>query len=141
MEDLVADSVAPQRLNLFLVAAFAIVALTLTAAGLYGLMAYLVAQRTHEIGIRIALGASRGNVLALMLSQAGTMTLAGIVLGLAGALGLARSLTTLLFGVSAADPAVYVAVSAILAGVAFLAVTVPSLRATRVDPLKALRQA
>ena len=141
MEEIVGDSVAPQRLNLLLVAGFAVVALTLTAAGLYGLMAYLVAQRTHEIGIRIALGASRGHVLALMLRQAGAMTLAGIVLGLTGALGLARSLTTLLFGVSAADPAVYVAVSAILAGVAFLAVTVPSLRATRVDPLNALRQA
>jgi putative ABC transport system permease protein len=139
MEDVVGDSVAPQRLNLLLVAAFAMVALTLTAAGLYGLMAYLVAQRTHEIGIRIALGASRGNVLALMLRQAGGMTLAGIALGLAGALGLAHWLTTLLFGVSAADPVVYVAVSAILAAVAFVAVTVPSLRAMRVDPLNALR--
>jgi putative ABC transport system permease protein len=140
MEELVGESVAPQRLNLLLVAGFAIVALTLTAAGLYGLMAYLVAQRTHEIGIRIALGASWASVLTLMLRQAGAMTLAGIVLGLAGALALARWLTTLLFGVGPADPAVYVTVSAILAAVAFVAVTVPSLRATRVDPLKALRQ-
>ena len=141
MEDLVGESVAPQRLHLRLVVAFAIVALTLTAAGLYGLMAYLVAQRTHEIGIRIALGASRGSVLALMLRQAGAMTLAGIVFGVFGALGLTRGLTTLLFGVSAADPVVYVAVSALLAAVAFMAVAVPALRATRVDPLKALRQA
>jgi putative ABC transport system permease protein len=140
MEELVGESVAPQRLNLLLVAAFAIVALTLTAAGLYGLMAYLVAQRTHEIGIRIALGASPGSVLALMLRQAGTMTLAGLVLGVAGALGLTRWLTTILFGVRPTDAGVYVAVSALLAVVAFLAVVVPSSRATRVDPLKALRQ-
>ena len=140
MEELVGESVAPQRLNLLLVAAFAIVALTLTAAGLYGLMAYLVAQRTHEIGIRIALGASPGSVLALMLRQAGAMTLAGLVLGVAGALGLTRWLTTMLFGVRPTDAGVYVAVSALLAVVAFLAVVVPSSRATRVDPLKALRQ-
>jgi putative ABC transport system permease protein len=141
MEELVGESVAPQRLNLLLVAGFAIVALTLTAAGLYGLMAYLVAQRTHEIGIRIALGASPGNVLALMLRQAGTMALAGLVLGVVAALGLTRWLTTMLFGVQPNDPAVYLAVSALLAAVAFLAVAIPSSRATRVDPLKALRLA
>jgi putative ABC transport system permease protein len=140
MESLVGESVAPQRLNMLLLSAFACVALALTAAGLYGVMAYLVAQRTHEIGVRMALGASRGNVLALMLRQVGSMTLAGIAIGVAGALALARSLTTMLFGVSASDPVVYVAVSVLLATVALLAVAIPSSRATRVDPLGALRR-
>ncbi len=86
MDDLIGDSVAPRRLNFVLVAAFAVVALVLTAAGLYGVMAYLVAQRTREIGVRMALGATRLQVLALVLRQAGTMTLLGIGLGVAGAL-------------------------------------------------------
>ena len=139
--DLIARSVAPRRLNLLLIAAFAVVALALTAIGLYGVMASLVAQRTHEIGVRMALGASRRSVLALMLRQAGAMTLTGIALGVAGALAVSRWVTTLLFDVRSTDPAVYLAVSALLAAVAFLAVAIPSSRATRVDPLKALRQA
>jgi putative ABC transport system permease protein len=140
MDELIADSVAPRRLNFILVTAFACVALVLTAAGLYGVMAYLVSQRTREIGVRMALGASPGQVLGLVMRQAGTMTIAGIALGIAGALALTRSMSSLLFGVSAADPTIYLAVSALLALVAFAAVTVPSLRATRVDPLIALRE-
>jgi putative ABC transport system permease protein len=139
MEDLIADSVAPRRLNFVLVTAFAGVALALTAAGLYGVMAYLVTQRRREIGVRIALGASPRQVLGLMLRQAGAMTGIGIVIGVVGALALTRSMTSLLFGVSAADPSIYVAVSALLAIVALAAVAVPSLRASRVDPLVALR--
>jgi len=139
MGDLIGDSVAPRRLNFVLVSAFAFVALVLTASGLYGVMSYVVAQRTREIGVRMALGATRSQVLAMMFRQAGTMTLVGIGTGIAGALVLTRSMSSLLFGVSAADPAIYIGVSLIFAIVACLAVAVPSLRATRVDPLAALR--
>jgi len=140
MDDLIAHSVAPRRLNLLLLSVFAFVAVTLTAAGLYGVMAYLVAQRTREIGVRMALGATPSSVLGLVLRQAGGMTTAGIVIGLAGAFLFARYLTSLLFQVSAADPAVYLAVSLLLSGVAFLAIVIPCSRATRVDPLTALRE-
>ena len=140
MDDLVAESIAPARLNLWLLAAFAVVAVVLTAEGLYGVMAYLVTQRSHEIGIRMALGASRRAVLVMLLREAGTMTAAGIALGLAGAAALSRFLATLLFGVSATDPMVYTVVALLLGFVAFAAVVVPSSRATRVDPLVALRQ-
>jgi putative ABC transport system permease protein len=139
MDDVIGDSLAPRRLNFVLVSVFAFVAVVLTAAGLYGVMAYVVAQRTREIGVRMALGATRSQVLALMFRQAGALTGIGIGLGVAGALLLTRSMTSLLFGVSAADPFVYVGVSALLAAVALIAVAVPSSRATRIDPLRALR--
>jgi len=139
MEDLIAASVAPRRLNLWLVGAFAIVALVLTAAGLYGVMSYLVAQRTREVGVRMALGASPASVLVLMLRQAGAMMVLGIGIGLAGALALTSTLSSLLFGVTSKDPAIYAGVSLLLALVALLAIAVPSSRATRVDPLAALR--
>jgi putative ABC transport system permease protein len=140
MDRLIADSVAARRLNLWLVSAFAALALALTAAGLYGVMAYLVAQRTHEIGVRMALGASRAAVLAMMLRQVGLLTTIGIAVGLGGALVLTRWLASLLFGVSARDPLVYSGVSVVLALVALAAVAVPSSRAARVDPLLALRE-
>jgi predicted permease len=139
MDDLIGDSVAPRRLNFVLVSAFALVALVLTAAGLYGVMAYVVAQRTREIGVRMALGATRRQVLGMMFQQAGRLTAIGIGVGVAGALLMTRSMTTLLFGVSAASPLVYLGVSTLLAAVALIAVAVPSSRATRVDPLLALR--
>jgi putative ABC transport system permease protein len=139
MDDLIGDSIAPRRLNFVLVSAFAFVALVLTAAGLYGVMAYVVAQRTREIGVRMALGATRKQVLAMMFRQAGSMTAVGIGLGVAGALLLTRSMRSLLFGVSAADPGIYLGVSALLAVVAIVAVAIPSSRATRIDPLHALR--
>jgi putative ABC transport system permease protein len=139
MDDLIAQSVAPRRLNLLLLAAFAFVAVSLTAAGLYGVMAYVVALRTREIGVRMALGATPGTVLALVLRQAGTIAAAGIVIGLAGSYAIGRSIASLLFGISAFDPSVYASVSLILATVAFFAILIPSRRATRVDPLIALR--
>jgi putative ABC transport system permease protein len=140
MEDLVSESVAPSRLNLVLLVAFALVALVLTAEGLYGVMAYLVTQRSHEIGIRMALGASRSTVLLMMLRDGIVMTAAGIGIGLAGALAASRSLATLLFAVSATDPLVYLGAAALLTLVALVAVIVPSSRATRVEPISALRE-
>jgi putative ABC transport system permease protein len=140
MDDLIDDSIAPRRLNFVLVSAFALVALALTSAGLYGVMAYLVTQRTREIGVRMALGASRTQVLALVLREAGSMTALGIGVGVAVALGMTRFMATLLFGISAANPLVYLSMSLLLAFVALLAVAVPSSRATRVDPLSALRE-
>ncbi len=137
MDDLIDDSIAPRRLNFVLVSAFAVVALGLTSAGLYGVMAYLVTQRTREIGVRMALGASRKQVLALVLREAGSMTLLGIGIGVAGALVLTRFMATMLFGISAANPLVYLSMSLLLALVALLAVAVPSSRATRIDPLSA----
>jgi predicted permease len=139
MTGLIDDSVAPQRLNFMLVSAFAGLAVLLTGAGLYGVMAYIVAQRTREIGVRMALGASPHAVLLMMLREGGAMTAAGIAIGLGGALMLSRFLATLLFAVSATDPVVYAAVVALLGVVALAAVAVPSSRATRVDPLVALR--
>ena len=139
MEDLIARSVAPRRVNFLLFSAFALIAVTLTSAGLYGVMAYLVGQRTREISVRMALGASPRAILALVLRQAGSIMAAGIAIGVLGALALTRSLTALLFGVRATDVRVYVGVSLLLAVVALLAVAVPSARATRVDPISALR--
>lgn len=140
MDDLIDDSVAPRRLNFVLVSAFAVVALVLTSAGLYGVMSYIVAQRTREIGVRMALGASRAQVLAMMFRQAGAMTALGVAVGAGGALLLTRSMTSLLFGVSTADPLVYLGVSLLLAIVALAAVAVPSRRASRIDPLIAIRE-
>jgi putative ABC transport system permease protein len=139
MDDLFEASMGPRRFNLYLLSAFASVALALAAIGLFGVMAYLVSQRTREIGVRMALGATRRQVLAMMFRQAGVMTAIGIGVGVTGALLLTRSMRSLLFGVSAADPLVYVGVSALLAAVAIVAVAVPSSRATRIDPLLALR--
>jgi len=139
MDDVIGESVAPRRLNFLLVSAFAAVALLLTAAGLYGVMSYLVTQRTREIGVRMALGATQRQVLALVLRDAGTMTVLVIGVGIAGALVLTRSMTSMLFGISAANPVVYLATSLLLAAVALIAVAVPSSRATRVDQLSALR--
>ncbi|HKB12647.1 MAG TPA: ABC transporter permease [Vicinamibacterales bacterium] len=139
MEDLVADSVAPARMNLWLLAAFAVIAVALTAEGLYGVIACLVAQRSHEIGIRMALGASRPAVLLMILREGAAMIAAGVAIGLIGARLSSRFLAVLLFGVSASNPLVYAAVAILLGTVSLVAVLVPSSRATRVDPLVTLR--
>jgi putative ABC transport system permease protein len=141
MEALIAESVSARRLNLLLVSAFAAVALVLTATGLYGVMAYLVTQRTREIGVRMALGATPQQVVGLVLRQAGVMTVAGILAGIAGALLVTRSMSSMLFGVSPADPRIYGGVSILLAAVALIAVAIPSSRATHVDPITALKDA
>ncbi|HEV3469187.1 MAG TPA: ABC transporter permease [Pyrinomonadaceae bacterium] len=139
MEAWLAESVASRRFSVLLLAAFALVAAVLAALGIYGVVSYGVAQRTHELGLRIALGARRADVLRLVIRQGMKMTLVGAAVGLAASLALTRVMSGLLYGVSATDPSVYAAVSLLVAAVAFLACYVPARRATRVDPMEALR--
>ena len=139
MQQVVSDSVAGRRFQMVLLALFASVALMLAAVGIYGLMSYSVSQRTHEIGIRMALGAKREGVLRLVLRQALLLAATGVALGIGGALILTRFLSSLLFGVSSKDPLTFVAVSLLLAGVATSASFIPAWRAARVDPMVALR--
>jgi len=133
------NSIAPQRLNLVLLGSFAFVALLLAAVGIYGVMAQAVTQRTQEIGIRMALGAQMKDVLALILKNGMKLALIGVVIGLGGAFLLTRLMTKLLFGVTPTDPSTFVVVALILLAVAFLACYLPARRASRVDPLDALR--
>jgi putative ABC transport system permease protein len=130
---------APWRFNMLLFSVFALVALLLGAVGIYGVLAYTVAQRTHEIGIRLALGAKRRDVLWLIVRQGLALTLVGVALGLAGALAMTRVIQNLLFGVSATDPVTFASIALLLIGVAFFASFIPARRATKVDPLTALR--
>ena len=139
MESLVSASVAERRLNMWLMGAFAALAAVLAGIGIYGLMSYTVAQRTHEIGIRMALGAGREDVFRLVLGNAGRLAALGLVIGLGGALALSRLLRSVLFGVRSTDPLTFVGVALILAVVALLASYIPARRATRVDPMVALR--
>ena len=139
MEEIVSQSVARQRFSTLLLGVFASLALLLAAVGIYGVMSYSVAQRTHEIGIRIALGAQRSDVLKMTVGEGLRLVSTGLVIGLAGALILTRLMSSLLFGVSANDPTTFITISVILVSVAVLASYVPALRATRVDPMFALR--
>ena len=139
MEEYISSSVAAPRFNTTLLSIFAAVALVLTIIGLYGVMSYSVAQRTNEIGIRMALGAQTRDVLGLIVKDGMKLVLLGLVLGISGALGLTRLLSTLLFGVTTRDPVTFVAIAALLSFVAILACYIPAWRATRVDPLEALR--
>lgn len=137
--DVISDSVAPQRLNMLLLGIFAGLALVLAAVGIYGVMSYSVSQRTREIGIRMALGASHRNVLRLVVGEGTILALIGVAIGVVASFFLTRLMNTLLFGVSTTDPITFVALSLLLTGVSILASLVPARRAIRVDPMVALR--
>jgi putative ABC transport system permease protein len=139
MEQYLEASVAPRRFNLRLLLVFAGAALTLAATGLYGVISYGVAQRTHEIGVRVTLGALRRDILRLVVGGGMALAAAGVALGLAASLLLTRVASSLLFGVSATDPATFAGIAVLVLGVALLACFVPARRATRVDPIAALR--
>jgi predicted permease len=139
LDEVVAGSLAPRRLSMILLGVFASLALVLACVGIYGVISYLVGQRTHEIGVRIALGAQRSDVMRLVLGQGGKMALVGVAGGLAAAFGLMRLLANQLFGVTAHDALTYAAVAILLLLVALLACYFPARRAMRLDPLRALR--
>jgi len=139
MNDLLSDVTARPRFILLMLSAFALVALLLTGVGVYGVLAYTVAQNTREIGIRMALGAETRDVLKLVLGHGMVLALTGVVIGLAGALSLTRLLNALLFGVSATDPLTFAMISVSLISVAMLACYIPARRATKVDPMITLR--
>jgi putative ABC transport system permease protein len=128
-----------RRFTMFMPSIFAAVALALAAVGLYGVMSYAVIQRTHEIGVRMALGAQAGHVLILVVGQGLRLTGAGVLIGLVGALALARLMKTLVFGVSVTEPMTFILIALLLTLVALLACWIPAWRATKVDPMIALR--
>jgi putative ABC transport system permease protein len=139
MDESVSASLSPQRFTMLLLAGFAGTALLLAAAGIYGVMAYLVTRRTREIGVRMALGAVAGDVLRLVIGQGMWTTIVGMAIGIGGSFALTRTMQSLLFGVSTTDPLTLVGVVVLLAAVSFLACWIPARRATKVDPLVALR--
>ncbi|HEY2363904.1 MAG TPA: ABC transporter permease [Candidatus Angelobacter sp.] len=139
MDDVLAESLAPQRAPAWLFGGFSAIALFLAAIGIYGVLSYFVVQRSQEIGVRMALGAQRSNVLRLILGQGARLIGIGVAIGIVGGVWAARALTSLLFGVKSTDLPTFIAVSVLLAGLALVACAVPALRATRVDPLVVLR--
>jgi putative ABC transport system permease protein len=140
MDDMLSASMGQRRLSMVLLVLFAAIALLLASLGIYGVMSFAVAQRTRELGVRVALGASRENVLGLVLRQGMALAAIGAVLGIAGALGLTRLMTAQLYGIHPDDPATFATVTAVLLLVAVAATLIPALRATRVDPIIALRE-
>jgi len=139
LADIVDENVAPRRLSVLLLSAFAALALVLSAVGIYGVMSYMVTQRTQEIGVRIALGAQRGDVMRLVLRNGMALLLAGLGIGLAGAFALSRFLQSLLFEVKSTDIMTFASVPFLLAAGRFPGMLLPARRATLVDPVVALR--
>jgi putative ABC transport system permease protein len=139
METVRGESIAQPRFRALLIVLFGAVALALATIGIYGVMAYSVARRTHEIGVRMALGAQSSDVMKLVVRHGMSLTATGLAIGLAGAFALTRLLSAMLYGVSATDPLTFAAVSLALAGAAFCACYLPARRATRIDPIVALR--
>jgi len=138
MDQIVAEDISAPRFRTMLLSGFGLTALVLAVVGLYGVISYTVAQRSWELAMRIALGAQQSRVLRLIFRDGVALVATGVVIGLGGALALARVLESMLFGVSANDPLVYVAVPSLLFAVAVLAILIPALRATRVNPLRVL---
>ena len=139
MQEVMGRSTARENFNMLLLTVFGAVALLLAAIGIYGLMSYSVAQRAHEMGIRMALGADRTTIRKLVVWQGMRLAIVGVVTGVAASFGLTRLLSTFLFGVKPWDPAVFVSAPLILAATALLAVWLPAVRASKVDPMQALR--
>jgi predicted permease len=139
MQEIVSRTISTQRLTMFLLSVFSSLALILSAVGIYGVISYLTSQRTHEIGVRVALGASRQDVLRMVLGGGMRIALIGVAIGLAAAFGLTRLITKLIYGVGASDPLTFLAVAILLSGVALFACYIPARRAMRVDPIVALR--
>jgi putative ABC transport system permease protein len=139
MEQVLWRSVARPRFNTLLLTVLAAVALALAVMGIYGVISYAVSQRSHEIGVRMALGAQTGDVLKLILKHGMRLTLAGVGVGLAASFALTRTLSGLLYAVKPTDPVTFIAVSLLLSAVALLACYIPARRAARLDPLKTLR--
>jgi len=138
-KDVVARSIASRRFSLILLGVFAALALLLAGVGIYGVLSCLVGQRTQEIGVRMALGAQRVDVLWMVLQDGARMTLIGTGIGVVAALGLTRLMASMLFGVKPDDPITFGAVAILLCGIALVACYMPALRAMRVDPMTALR--
>jgi putative ABC transport system permease protein len=139
MQDLIANSVQRRKFSMLLLSIFAAVATLLAAIGLYGVMSYSVLQRTHEFGIRMALGARRPDVLVLVIKQGMALALMGILAGTTLSLGMMRLISGMLFGITATDPLTFAGVAALLGAVAFLANYLPARRASKADPMMALR--
>jgi putative ABC transport system permease protein len=139
MQQILADSLQRRRFTLVLLASFASMALTLAVVGIYGVIAYSVVQRTREFGIRMALGAQRADVLAMVLRESCRLFIVGFGIGIAASLVLSRTMRSMLYGVGAGDPATFVAVSLLFLAAALAAAWAPARRATRVDPMVALR--
>jgi putative ABC transport system permease protein len=139
MDEVLSNSMAPQRFSTWMLGIFAAIAMVLAATGIYGVMSYSVSQRTHEIGIRMALGASRGDVLKMVTGRGMVLTSIGVVIGLGAAFGVTQWMSSLLFGVTATDVVTFVSIPLILVIVALVACFIPARRATKIDPIQALR--
>ena len=140
MDSYVSEAMAPTRFALILISIFSIIAIALASVGLYGVLSYVVRQRTAEIGVRMAFGAEAGSILKLIMRQGMTLTIAGLVAGLIGAFWLTRFMASLLVGIAPTDPMTFVGISAVFLAVAAMACLIPARRATLVDPVVALRE-